>query len=349
MKSKSKNLETMKDGTLGYVCFSENLFNVSLKAARKAAEQAGLDEEVRDIKARSAFIRAVQKLKERGAIEEKDSDGVLRHKLTDDKTEIKFQFSRYFVEQQGCEYDSAAQITFEKKGGRIVCSNPKIKELAEQLYDECQGVFRTTDISSFILRVVRKQKTHRVPVRDAVYFFASTQKNLIDKIKNFYTILGFSFIVLPVNHSSGESGSIIKAVITDFKNGMALLAEEIKSLEADDSLTKKIAGNRLAELRDKLDEYKELAQSLRIDMKDLFADIGETSQIMQQACMPLDALIAECQTGHQKLQPVIAKLMLKSELLQPEFVEKFSIQIEEPKEPAKVHVHAGETHGVDVL
>jgi uncharacterized protein DUF6744 len=346
-KTKTKNLDPMT--TLGYVCFSENLFNVTLKDARKAAEKAGLDEEVRDIKARSAFIRAVQKLKERGAIEEKSSDGVLRHKLTDDKTEIKFQFSRYFVESQGCQYDSAAHISFDKKAGRIHCTNPQIKELAEKLYDECQGVFRTTDISSFILRVVRKQKTHRVPVRDAVYFFASTQKNLIDKIKNFYTLLGFNFVVLPVNHSSGESGSIIKAVITDFKNGMTLLAEEVKQLEAEDGLTSKIATNRLAELRDKLEEYRELAQSLRIDMKELFDDIGDTSQIMQQACMPLDALIAECQTGQQKLQPVVAKLMLASELLQPEFVEKFSIQIEEPKEPAKVHVHAGETHGVDVL
>lgn len=348
MKTKSKNLDPMT--TLGYVCLSEELSNVTLKAARKAASDAGLDEEVKDIKDRSAFIRAVQKLKERGAIEEKSSDGVLRHKLVDDKNEIKFQFSRYFIESQGCNYDSAAQITLDKKSGKIQCNNPQIKALAEQLFDDCHGEFRTTDISSFILRVVSKQKTHRVPVRDAVYFFAATQKNLIDKIKKFYTLLGFNFVVLPVNHSSGESGSIIKAVITDFKNGMKLLADEVKKLETKDGLTKKIAANRLEELRDKLEEYRELARSLHVDMKDLFEDIGDASQIMQQACMPLDALIAECQTGEQKLQPVVAKLLLAAEQIEPKFVEQYSIQIEESKEPAKVTVAVGvETQDVDLL
>jgi hypothetical protein len=343
-----KLFEPTDDKTLGYVCFSENLFNVSLKEARKAAEKAGLDEEVKDIKDRSAFIRAVQKLKERGAIEEKNSDGVLRHKLADDEKEIKFQFSRYFVEQQGCAYDSAAQITYDKKTSRITCANPQIKALAEQLFDDCHGEFRTTDISSFVLRVVRKAKTHRVPVRDAVYFFASTQKTLIDKLKNFYTLLGFNFVVLPVNHSSGEGGSILKAVVTDFKTGMQQLADEIAQLEKEGEFTKKIAANRLVELREKLAEYRELAQSLQVDMKELFTNIGESSEIMAQACMPLDALIAECQTGQKKLQPVVAKLLLASELVKPDFVEKFSIQIEEPKEPAKVHVHVGEVQGVDI-
>jgi hypothetical protein len=346
--SKKQFTEPTDDKTLGYVCFSENLFNVSLKTARDAAKKAGLDEEVKDIKDRSAFIRAVQKLKERGAIEEKSSDGVLRHKLADDQNEIKFQFSRYFVESNGCNYDSAAQITYDKKLGRIACANLEIKKLAEQLFDDCHGEFRTTDISSFVSRCIKKAKTHRTPIRDAVYFFASTQKTLIDKLKNFYTILGFNFIVLPVNHSTGEGGSILKAVVTDFKTGMQQLAEEIKKLEAEEELTSKIAENRLTELREQLGQWTELAQSLHVDMKDLFADIGEASQIMQQACMPLDGLIAEVQSGKQKLQPVIAKLLLASEQVKPAFVEKFSVQIEVQKEPVKVHVHVGEPQGVDL-
>lgn len=341
---------TVNDKTLGYVCFSENITGKQLGEVRKAAQAAGIGEQIKDVRDRNAFIRAIQKLKQRGAIESGSADGLLKHKLVDDDAEVTFQFSKYFIESQGATYDSAALIRFNKKKGEIVCANAQIKELAEQLFDDAHGEFRTSDLNAFITRVIRKHNTKKLPIRDGVWFVASTQRSLTEKIKDFFTRLGFSFLVLPVNQSTGESGSILKAIVTDFKNGMQTLSDEIAKLEKEeDGMTKKIAHNRLVELREQFEQYREIAVSLQVDMKTVFAQIGKASEILAQACMPVDQLIAEVQTGKRQLQPVISKLMVADELISPEFAEKFAIQVEIPKEAVKVSIRSGEAQGVDLL
>lgn len=297
----------------GWVCFVEETPEQDLKKVREAAESAGIDPaKIYDVKDRNAFIRSMQQLQREGHVQVRaDADGMLRHKLLDDDAIITFQFSEYYVQASGAQYDKAALIQFSKTSCAITCSNPALKAMAEQLFGAARKHLKAVDINNMVARLV-KEKCHRVPLRDAVYFIPLQARELVEQLKKFYSGIGITWHVYPVRHADGQSEAILKAVVKDMKGEFESLQKEIDALKADKTLTKRIAKARLKELKKRLDEYRDLATALRGSLGSLLEDAGTAGQCLVQAAMPLDALVAHIQRGN-KLAPLMADLIAGSE------------------------------------
>ena len=291
----------------GFVTFAEELSAQPVSDVRRAAELAGLDPKlVRDIKGRNAFIRTTRELQKQGVIET-GTNGLLRDKLVDDDDVIVFQFSKRFVEANGAKYDREAVLQYTKSTGEITCPNEDIKMLAFKLFAQVQELYSASDINAFVKRVV-ESNCKRILMRDGVYFVPVTARDTISKISRFYRELGFDFTILPVNHSDGQSGHVVKAVVQDIKNAMSTLEGEINTLSASGDLTARLARNRIKDLQVQLKQYQDLAESLRVDMSELVSKAGAQANALVQAAMPVDALIQAVQKG-EHLQPLVFDLL----------------------------------------
>lgn len=316
----SSKLPAGSDALHGWVVIAE-LAPRAAKQVREAAEKAGFETPVRDIKARSSFIRATQALRKRGVITE-GTNGLLRDKTVDDEASIRFQFSKRFVEASGATYDSACVVSFDKESGVVTCASKQIKELTEKLIDELQGQCQSSDINSYIRRVIAKADTARISVGLGSYFISQYHRDLVDQLQVFYKALGVAALVLPVNHASGQGESLVTHVVSDLKQNMETLSHEVGKLKTDKTLTKRIANRRMKDLRAQLRQYRELALALQISLGDILSAAGEHASILVQVDKPVDELIAAAQTG-QKIDSVLIDLLLAEESISPEQAEKY--------------------------
>lgn len=291
-----KNENEKDESKVGFVMLSEELKAASISKVRAAAQEAGLDPKgIRDIKDRNAFIRAMRDLQRSGVIEE-GADGLLRDKFQDDDQSVVFQFSKKFVESQGVTYSKEAVIRFIKNPGLIECSNAEYKALAEDLYIKVHGVYSITDLNAYVARVI-KSTCHRVPLKDGVYFISFQHGSLLEKLQKFYDALGFTLHVFSVGHGGTQPKNIFKAVLRDLQTQMKSTTDEIATLKAGNELTPKIAKNRLKELRKQLDQYREIAGALRVDLDTMLVQAGDAGKALAQVAQPVDSLIGLMQKG----------------------------------------------------
>ncbi len=295
---------------IGFITFSEEIAERPVSRVRDAARVAGFADFVRDLSDRSCFIRATHRLLASGVIEAPPG-GVLRDKITDDEREVAFQFSKRHLESNGVSYENAAVIRFDKKDGLIACEVQAVKELAVKLLDAVRGMFSVTDINSLVKRVYASE-CKRVPIRDAVYFVPAQRQELVKRLGQFYSELGFSYVTLPVGQSDKQGGALLKAVLKDMREQIKQVETEIAGLKGGDKLTSRIAKNRIQDLKRELAQYREVAESLQVDMQDLLSQAGESAQALVQAAMPVDSLIAAVQQGG-KLNPLVLELLSADE------------------------------------
>jgi len=275
-----------------------------INEVREAAQTAGLDADlVSDVRDRSAFIRCIGGLKKSGAIEQGSAKNLLKHKLTDDDNEIVFQFSRVFLESEGAEYDKAAVVRFSKSTGQIACSNLKIQELAQNLYDQAHQIYSVSDLHRLTERIV-SSAARRVIFRDGVHVIPYQHQEVLDKLQRFYTLLGFTFVVVPLGRNPGNSKALLQSVVDDIRESVKTVQTEISELQGQGAsgqdqpgLTKCVAKNRLADLQVSLKNYQAWAKSLKMDTASLFAEAGEASTALVQAAMPVESLIQHVQNG----------------------------------------------------
>jgi hypothetical protein len=294
---------------LGFAVIPEEISATHIAKVRSAAQSAGLDaESIRDIRPRNAFIRAMRDLQKAGIIEE-GTDGVLRDKFCDDDESVVFQFSRKYVESQGVTYQKEAVIRFIKNPGLIECSNPEYKALAEDLYVKAHGVYSVTDLNAYVARVI-KSECHRVPLKDGVYFISHQHGGLLEKLKKFYAELNFTLHVFSVGHGGTHPKDIFKAVLRDLQNQMQSTTDEIGTLKAGNDLTPKIAKNRLKELRKQLDQYKEIAGALRVDLDTMLVQAGDAGKALAQVAQPVDSLIQLIQSG--RIDTTLGELLVSA-------------------------------------
>jgi hypothetical protein len=302
---------------MGYVLIPE-ITEKSVTDVRHALKAAGFEIEVKDITGRSSFIRACRELQKKGVIAE-GTNGMLRDKLEDDTDIIRFQFSRRYIESSGATYNSAAVVAYNKKSHDIHCDDPAVLALAVKLVNDVTGICQTSDIRSFLERVIRED-TRRISIGLSSYFISAQHSKLVDKLEKFYAALNFNCVVLPVNHARAK-GSILKHVVEDLKASVTQLDEEIKALKLEDKLTKKIAQHRIKDLRTQLSQYRELAVSLHTDLGAIVKGAGAQAAVLLQAAMPIDSLIASAQKG-QPIDSLAADLFVAAEDMTAAFAVK---------------------------
>jgi len=309
----------MSEG-IGQIIFSSELSSRPIKAVIEAAKQAEFEEElVYEVKPRNAFIRAARKIKQdafsSGAL--LNADGILAHKYKDDENTCEFQFSEYFLRQKGVEYDSAAVIGFDKHTLQITCANEAVKKLAEELYTQAGGVYSTYDIQTLMRRVLVKAGCRRLFLRDGVYYIPAGYKETAKKIRKFLTALNFSFFCLGAG--SEDVPEIVRAAINDIKKTVREFQAETITLKQEDKLSKRIARNRLIELRELQKNYMAVANSLQVDLQEILQEAGDAGEVINQIGVDsVDALIAKVQRGEaintllsdlvESAEPVVARL-----------------------------------------
>lgn len=297
---------------VGFVCFVESISDKTLAQVRDAAERAGLDAtKIHDHKSRNAFIRAVRQMNKTNKLASGDA-GSLVDRIIDDESVISFQFSKKYAETNGVRYDKDAVIVMRKDDAVIDCTNTEYKALANRLMDSVSKEYRVSDINGFVSRVVR-EKCRKVPLRDAVYFIPASQEALVGQLRRFYDALGVVYHVLGVGYDANQRGNILKAVVRDLKQNMDAAREELKALQAEGGLTKQAARHRLKDLRRSVREYRELADSLKVDLREIIGEAGDTALALVQLDQPTDALIAAIQGKKVLGDPMLLDLLVASE------------------------------------
>lgn len=300
---------------LGFIFFSTEIKNIGRAAVAYAVENSGLDvEQVRDLSPRNVFIRSVRKLQHDGVIEE-GTDGILADRVDNEK-DVVFQLSRRYVETNGVKYTPGVFIKFDKESKQIICDNPQIKRLAENLYTTLAGIYSTTDLHSLTARLIDATGSKRVLLRPGVYFLSKKNGEILEKIKSFYNALGFSYHVYPVAPDTDTKG-LAQAVVNDMKASIEGIQKEIAELRASpDGVTTRIAKQRLRDLRTALHQYKELASSLGVSFKNLLKESGDAGKVLEiaEAGDDATALGALVQAG-ENLPGLFIDLLEASEIV----------------------------------
>lgn len=302
----------MSDGKyMGYVIFGSPEGDYALTVVENAARKAGIPEHyVHVIRPKSAFIRAAKELVKQGKLK---SD--FRKSIRDDEKAITFAFA---VQRPSSNVDYAdfgvdALVKFHKdtKWVEILDAPPgvsyqEITEQAQALYRHAMTTWTCVDVNYLVKKYVA-QFARQIGLRAGVSFIPFQATKTAEALQAFYTHLGVSFYVLPVGHSANNAANITKAIVADLKKNMDGLTKEIADLKAEGKLTEAASQTRLAELQTALRQYRDLAQSVQIDLGKLVADAGETAQILAYAAHPTDALIALVQGG-ERVPEVLCQL-----------------------------------------
>jgi hypothetical protein len=296
---------------VGYVIFGDPEGSYDLQAVENAARVAGIpDHLVHAIRPKSAFIRAAKELAKQGYFK---SD--FKKSIRNDESALTFAF---VVQRAGYNVDNAdfgveALVKFHKKKQWIEVleapPNFSAQEVAEQamnLYRQAVSTWTCADVNYLVKRYVSRY-ARKIKLRSGASFLPYHAADMAKALQMFYGRLDVSFYVFPVGHSSDCVLNITKAIVEDIKKNMTDLTQEISGLKREGKLTEAASQTRLAELQTALRQYRDLAQSVQIDLGKLVADAGETAQILAYAAHPVDALIALVQGG-ERVPEVLCQL-----------------------------------------
>lgn len=153
-----------------------------VEEVQDAIKEIGLPEEARDIRSRSAIIRAIK-----AAATKLKTVEV----LNDDKDKMMFQITRIEKEDH-TKYGKIAKyildnvITFDKQSCDISCENPRVKTFVEEKFLYAKDYYRTTDITRILLRMFKKH-AEIVSLRKAggSYMVPGQFREYVEKIAQF--------------------------------------------------------------------------------------------------------------------------------------------------------------------
>lgn len=283
----------------GHIFFSTEVKPTPRAEVAKAVEAAQLEtDEVRDIAPRNVFIRAIRQL-QRADVIEANSDGVLADRVTLEG-DVAFQLSKRFVEANGVTYDPTALVRFDKSNALIVCENWDIQRLAERLYGELAGLYSVTDLHALTGRLIDNTGARRITLRPGVYFIAKQYGDVLERISKLYTLLGYTYHAYPVTETT-DTRALAHAVVSDMVSTVAQIQAQINEVRATstDGVSKRLAKSKLRELKRTLAQYKELAASMGVSIKNLLEEAGTAGTVIEfaEAGDDVTALGALVQSG----------------------------------------------------
>lgn len=283
----------------GHIFFSTEVKPTPRAQVAQAVEAAQLETaEVRELSPRNVFIRAIRQL-QRADVIEANSDGVLADRVTLEG-DVAFQLSKRFVEANGVTYDPTALVRFNKTNAQIVCDNLEIQRLAERLYGELAGMYSVTDLHALTGRLIDNTGARRITLRPGVYFIARQYGDVLERISNLYKHLGYLYHAYPVTDTT-DTRALAQAVVSDMVSTVAQIQAQIAEVRATstDGVSKRLAKSKLRELKTSLAQYKELAASMGVSIKNLLEEAGTAGAVIEfaQAGDDVTALGALVQSG----------------------------------------------------
>ena len=182
----------------------------------QSLKDCDLNHEVaRELLPRHAFTRAAKKLTENRVIDP----------VNQDNDEIKFQFTKRFMEENEWKYSTECYLTLNKKTGRISCpSNPELETAAQDALDKAMEQRTSADVTKMIQKLFDAE-ADLFPIRDqgGVYFVPQQYEAFVAKIEKFVTRLGgrVSRFPVPADTQQGDK-SVQDAII----NGLSMVIHD---------------------------------------------------------------------------------------------------------------------------
>lgn len=284
----------------GYVIFSPDTAERARSEVLNAIIKADLDPaELGELAPRNVFIRAIRRLQKQDVIQANGSDGILADRA-EVSGDVSFQLSRRYVEAQSVRYDPAAFISFDRETKQIRCENYEIKQLAENLYSRLAGVFTVGDLHSLTKRLIDKAGARRISLRDGVFYIAATHRDIVVKVKKLYEALGFGYHTYAIAETE-DTHALAHAVVSDMVSTVAQIQAQITEVRATstEGISKRLAKSKLGELKNTLAQYKELAASMGVSIKNLLEEAGTAGTVIEfaEAGDDVTALGALVQSG----------------------------------------------------
>lgn len=243
---------------------------VPLQELRAAMAAEGIDEKIiKELKARNAFVRACRKMQDERVI----------RKVMENETELKFQFTKEFLQGSDLEYLKEEALVVCKDTGVITAErDPAFAEEAQKLLNECSGVRTGADINRMIQKVFSENGSI-YPIREegGAYFVPSQYEGMVDKFENLLLRIGGKMRRLMIPVSPKNKSNVIDVVkegtqqiIEEFKNTIEAYSDtaapghvenclkRIRTQEAKCEAMKELLGVQLFDLEEGFDHCKKL-------------------------------------------------------------------------------------------
>lgn len=260
---------------------------ISFKDLTESVIKAGFDAKyAREMAPRNAFSRAARDLAEQRVIK----------KIDEDDTEVRFQFTKEYMQASLIQYELEAVLFLHKEHGTIRTDYPDAAELAslaQSLVYEHQAKRNRSDVTRMIQKIFDDNKGDLVSLHPngGVYFVPDTHKALVDQVR---TLLGYIGGTLnPFVISFGDPSttkSVAEAMadhLLDQINQFRKTCEGITNETSTTVLTRR--ADSIAAMRDKLQGYQALLSGYS---EQIAAEIDQAENAMVAAIMGAEAAMA---------------------------------------------------------
>lgn len=297
-----------------------NVGDVPAATLRAAITASGIPEKfLRAIQSSDAFKRAMRDMVKAGIVEQ-GSKGALREKVEDDDSIIAFQFTQKFLRDRGMIYDTdrAIRVEYSKERKEISCDNEEILKLANELFSDARETYPSSKIND-LARSFAESRFTRLSYRDGVYFVPKGHEDVAESLRVFYKAVGAMFQQFPVGQMPDDKENLLSTIIGDMKQKIESLKGEMERLKhtkteqpdgtvtEENKLTKKIAANRLKELKVQLERYRELARVVDAKNEELLKAAGEAGTVIEMAEYGPESLVAMALQG-RTVAPIALEL-----------------------------------------
>jgi hypothetical protein len=225
--------------------------SVTHSALVRALEDSGLDPGVaRELAPRHAFSRACKRL----------SDQRIIRPVSEDASNIKFQFTQESREGDRYEYRLETTLTLDKQTGTVTCELPGLATLAQEELDRCIAARTGSDITKVVQRLFERQADlFSIRPQGGCYFCPACHVAFIDKIQDLLNRVGGRLLRFPVPAGTEEGDRSVTQAVAD---GLAAVVAEHRAAVAqfggdtrDDTLQR--AAERIRQTKFKLSAYAE--------------------------------------------------------------------------------------------
>lgn len=266
--------------TIGTIFCTDSIPETTVKQVRDALNDSGLDKDIaNELSARFCFVRAKNRLRERGVINE----------VSEDATRWTFQLDKTNVENEKLSYLYEAQFWFDKESEQLGSDSAELLVKANELFKHYGETYLPSDTSKLVRRIFDNQGG-MVKLRHsgAVYFVPEENRPLLEKIQLFANALGFDCITADVGGENVQVRNktiemLTESVKADFDN----IVKELKDLkESSTPLTPRKAKARWNKLVAEIARIKTFARSLQVDTTAILNGVKTTEFDL--------ALVSEC-------------------------------------------------------
>jgi HPt (histidine-containing phosphotransfer) domain-containing protein len=276
------NVKQRVGETAGAVFWTDAIPSVSLFKLREALTASGLAPEIaRDLAKRYCFIRAKNKLRSEGLIDQ----------LSETDERLTFQMADRFYSTQAIRYTKRALLWFDKETHVIGCEDEDLRSRVQVAFENAAETYTPDRVGELIKRIFRQHKAV-VPLRKngGIYFVPAAMKDVLDQVSQFIKRIGGEIYTSPVGFDMEEVKTKALAMLMDsMKSELQAITDEVKA----GGMTKEKAGNRWQKLIKEVQRAASFASSLKVNAMQLI-DAASTAEISLSVVASTDSLDVAC-------------------------------------------------------